>query len=183
MTDQLTQQEVNATAWAACDTFRGAVDPAQYKDYILVMLFLKYISDQWADHYAEYKKEYGDNEERIRRKLERERFILLTRYVTAESRREIDHATTDRRTELVGQHELPRVGDSDHCNRPARVASLDKLPTSHTNQPQKLPFAQHLAILLLGQDDFLPRDSSNETPPMNRHPTGSARDGKQHLSW
>jgi type I restriction enzyme M protein len=40
------------------------------------MLFLKYISDLWADHYAEYKKEYGDNEERIRRKLERERFIL-----------------------------------------------------------------------------------------------------------
>lgn len=76
MTDQLTQQDVNNTAWAACDTFRGVIDPAQYKDYILVMLFLKYISDQWADHYAEYKKEYGNNEERIRRKLERERFIL-----------------------------------------------------------------------------------------------------------
>jgi len=76
MTDQLTQQDVNNTAWAACDTFRGAVDPAQYKDYILVMLFLKYISDLWADHYAEYQREYGDNDERIRRKLERERFIL-----------------------------------------------------------------------------------------------------------
>jgi len=76
MTDTLSQQDVNNTAWAACDTFRGVVDPAQYKDYILVMLFLKYISDLWADHYAEYKKEYGDNEERIRRKLERERFIL-----------------------------------------------------------------------------------------------------------
>ncbi len=76
MTDQLSQQDVNNTAWAACDTFRGVVDPAQYKDYILVMLFLKYISDLWADHYAEYRKEYGDNEERIRRKLERERFLL-----------------------------------------------------------------------------------------------------------
>lgn len=76
MTNPLTQQDINNTAWAACDTFRGVVDPAQYKDYILVMLFLKYISDLWADHYAEYKKEYGDNEERIRRKLERERFIL-----------------------------------------------------------------------------------------------------------
>lgn len=76
MTDQLTQQDVNNTAWAACDTFRGVIDPAQYKDYILVMLFLKYISDLWADHFAEYRKEYGDNEERIRRKLERERFIL-----------------------------------------------------------------------------------------------------------
>jgi type I restriction enzyme M protein len=76
MTDQLSQQDVNNTAWAACDTFRGVIDPAQYKDYILVMLFLKYISDLWADHYAAYQKEYGANEERIRRKLERERFIL-----------------------------------------------------------------------------------------------------------
>ncbi|MBI3799900.1 MAG: SAM-dependent DNA methyltransferase, partial [Deltaproteobacteria bacterium] len=76
MTDKLIQQEVNATAWAACDTFRGVIDPAQYKDYILVMLFLKYISDLWKDHYEEYKKQYGDNEERIRRRLERERFTL-----------------------------------------------------------------------------------------------------------
>lgn len=76
MTDQLTQQDVNNTAWAACDTFRGVVDPAQYKDYILVMLFLRYISDLWADHYAEYQREYGDDEERIRRRLARERFIL-----------------------------------------------------------------------------------------------------------
>ncbi len=49
MTDQLTQQEVNNTAWAACDTFRGVIDPAQYKDYILVMLFPKlHQRDQWA---------------------------------------------------------------------------------------------------------------------------------------
>lgn len=76
MSDQLTQQEVNATAWSACDTFRGVIDPAQYKDYILVMLFLKYISDLWKDHYEEYRRQYGDNEERIRRRLERERFTL-----------------------------------------------------------------------------------------------------------
>lgn len=76
MTSQLTQQEVNATAWAACDTFRGVVDPAQYKDYILVMLFLKYISDQWKDHYETYRQRYGDDDERIRRKLDRERFTL-----------------------------------------------------------------------------------------------------------
>ena len=78
MSNTLSQQEVNATAWAACDTFRGVIDPAQYKDYILVMLFLKYISDQWADHYAKYRKQYGNNEERIRRKLERERLCIRT---------------------------------------------------------------------------------------------------------
>jgi type I restriction enzyme M protein len=76
MTDELTQQQVNQTAWAACDTFRGVVDAGQYKDYILVMLFLKYISDLWNDHAETYRKQYGSDEARIRRRLERERFIL-----------------------------------------------------------------------------------------------------------
>lgn len=75
-TDQTTQQQVNQTAWAACDTFRGVVDAGQYKDYILVMLFLKYISDLWNDHIETYKKQYGDDDARIRRRLERERFVL-----------------------------------------------------------------------------------------------------------
>lgn len=76
MTDQITQAKINQAAWAACDTFRGAVDPAQYKDYILVMLFLKYISDLWADHVKQYQKQYGGDADRIRRRLERERFVL-----------------------------------------------------------------------------------------------------------
>lgn len=76
MTNKVSQDEINSIAWAACDTFRGPVDPAQYKDYILVMLFLKYISDVWKDHYEKYSNQYGGNEERIRRKLDRERFVL-----------------------------------------------------------------------------------------------------------
>ena len=76
MTDQVTQEQINNAAWAACDIFRGAVDPAQYKDYILVMLFLKYISDLWNDHLEEYRRRYGDDELRIRRRRERERFVL-----------------------------------------------------------------------------------------------------------
>ncbi len=76
MTDQIKQQQVNNAAWAACDTFRGVIDAGSYKDYILVMLFLKYISDAWNDHYAEYKKQFGDDDLRILRRLERERFIL-----------------------------------------------------------------------------------------------------------
>jgi type I restriction enzyme M protein len=76
MSDKIHQKDINQAAWAACDTFRGVVDPAQYKDYILVMLFLKYISDVWQDHYEEYQKQYGNDDTRIRRKLERERFVL-----------------------------------------------------------------------------------------------------------
>ena len=70
------QKDINKAAWDACDTFRGVLDPAQYKDYILVMLFVKYISDIWNDHYKTYRKEYGNDEVRIRRRLQRERFVL-----------------------------------------------------------------------------------------------------------
>lgn len=75
-TATIEQKDINNAAWAACDTFRGVVDPAQYKDYILVKMFVKYISDVWKDRYEEYRKQYGDDDVRIRRKLERERFVL-----------------------------------------------------------------------------------------------------------
>ena len=73
---QTTQDQVNQTAWDACDTFRGVVDAGQYKDYILVMLFLKYISDLWDEHVKTYRKRYGGDEARIRRRLQRERFVM-----------------------------------------------------------------------------------------------------------
>lgn len=95
---KIDQKDINAAAWAACDTFRGVVDPAQYKDYILVILFLRYISDIWQDHYDAYKKEYGDDDERIRRKLERERFVLPVIKLTEEvdgKRKEIDSFTAN----------------------------------------------------------------------------------------
>lgn len=76
MTNKITQHQINQTAWSACDTFRGVVDAGQYKDYILVMLFLKYISDLWNDHLETYRQQFGEDEARIRRRLERERFVL-----------------------------------------------------------------------------------------------------------
>lgn len=71
-----TQDQINNALWSACDTFRGAFDSSEYKNYILVFMFIKYLSDVWKDHYDEYKEQYGDNEELIQRKLKRERFVL-----------------------------------------------------------------------------------------------------------
>src|SRR6266404_2120101 len=70
------QDEINNIAWRACDTFRGTIDPAQYKDYILVMLFLKYLSDLWKDKKEEYEKEFKRDVERVKRRLARERFVM-----------------------------------------------------------------------------------------------------------
>ena len=73
---QVTQDQINSVAWKACDTFRGVVDPSEYKNYILTFLFIKYLSDVWKDRKEFYEKEYGGNEIRIKRALERERFQM-----------------------------------------------------------------------------------------------------------
>ncbi|HRL14711.1 MAG TPA: type I restriction-modification system subunit M N-terminal domain-containing protein, partial [Aggregatilineales bacterium] len=76
MNDRISQDEINAILWKACDTFRGTIDPSEYKNYILVMLFLKYISDVWRDRYAALLERYNGNEERAKGQLRYERFVL-----------------------------------------------------------------------------------------------------------
>ena len=72
----LSRKELGDIVWSACDTFRGAIDPAEYKNYILTMLFVKYLSDLKRDRVEELKSRYGDDAERLERALKRERFVL-----------------------------------------------------------------------------------------------------------
>lgn len=74
--DQINQSEINDILWRACDTFRGTIDPSFYKDYILVMLFLKYISDVWRDRYDQLMQEFDGDETRVKRDLRWESFKL-----------------------------------------------------------------------------------------------------------
>ncbi|MTI17431.1 type I restriction-modification system subunit M [Rhodobacteraceae bacterium RKSG542] len=73
---RVSQAEINKAAWGACDTFRGVVDPSIYKDYVLTMLFLKYISDVWKDHYDKFVAEHGDEPDLIAALMENEAFVL-----------------------------------------------------------------------------------------------------------
>lgn len=76
MSNMIDQDRINRVLWGVCDTFRGTISPDTYKDFILTMLFLKYISDVWQDHYDGYKTEYGDEPELIEEMMKNERFVL-----------------------------------------------------------------------------------------------------------
>lgn len=72
----INQTEINRTVWAACDSFRGTVDPSIYKDFILTILFLKYISDVHQDRLEELRAEYGDEPELIAAMMESQSFKI-----------------------------------------------------------------------------------------------------------
>jgi type I restriction enzyme M protein len=100
---------INATLWRACDTFRGVVSADLYKDYILVMLFIKYLSDTYKEHKEEYENKYNGNEERVKRALSRERFILHENCT-------FDYLYSKRNDENIGQiidEALSRIEDDN----------------------------------------------------------------------
>ncbi|HVX13102.1 MAG TPA: type I restriction-modification system subunit M [Pirellulales bacterium] len=43
------KSELYSSLWSSCDELRGGMDASQYKDYVLVLLFIKYVSDKCAD--------------------------------------------------------------------------------------------------------------------------------------
>ena len=43
------KSELYSSLWASCDVLRGSMDPSQYKDYVLILLFVKYVSDKYGN--------------------------------------------------------------------------------------------------------------------------------------
>lgn len=72
----LTQQELNKKLYAAADSSRVQLDGGVYKDYVLTMLFFKYLSDLSKKHYEEYRERFGGDEARIEEKMKLNRFVL-----------------------------------------------------------------------------------------------------------
>ena len=73
---KIDKSQINRVVWKACDTFRGVIDPSQYKDYVLTMLFLKYLSDVYKAKYTSYLERYEGDRERAARSMRRERFVV-----------------------------------------------------------------------------------------------------------
>jgi len=43
------KSQLYSSIWQGCDELRGGMDASQYKDYVLVLLFVRYVSDKYAD--------------------------------------------------------------------------------------------------------------------------------------
>ena len=71
-----TKQNIEKVLWNACDSFRGKIDSSRYKDYILSMLFVKYLSDVYAETKEKYIQQYNGDKCRIERAMKRERFVM-----------------------------------------------------------------------------------------------------------
>jgi len=71
-----TRRNIESTLWKACDSFRGKIDSSRYKDYILSMLFVKYLSDLNKERRAEYSARFKGDKQRIERAMGRESFVL-----------------------------------------------------------------------------------------------------------
>ena len=71
-----TRNDIERTLWKACDSFRGKIDSSRYKDYILSMLFVKYLSDVTKEKHAQYMEQYNGDERRVERAMSRERFTI-----------------------------------------------------------------------------------------------------------
>ena len=42
------KNDLDNSLYSLCDELRGGMDPSQYKDYVLTLVFVKYISDRYA---------------------------------------------------------------------------------------------------------------------------------------
>lgn len=71
-----TQKIINDIVWKACDSFRGSMGSDSYKDYILTMLFVKYISDFHKEKLENFTKQYKGDKNRIKARLDKEEFRL-----------------------------------------------------------------------------------------------------------
>jgi len=70
-----TRKDIEAALWRGANTFRGTIDAANYKDYILSVLFVKYLSDTYLENVDELKKKY-DNPVRLQRAINRLPFVI-----------------------------------------------------------------------------------------------------------
>lgn len=71
-------EDIKNALWAGANTFRDSIDAANYKDYVLSMLFVKYLSDTYKESVENLKKDYSGI--RLERQIENLPFCLKKEY-------------------------------------------------------------------------------------------------------
>ena len=74
-----TRTDIEQVLWNGANTFRGIIGASTYKDYLLPLLFVKYLSDIYEENIEELKKKYP-NKERFERAKERLPFKLQEKF-------------------------------------------------------------------------------------------------------
>jgi type I restriction enzyme M protein len=127
------QKQINEIVWRACDTFRGAIDPSQYKDYILVMLFLKYLSALHNETLEAYATRYADDADRIQRAMARERFVLPEGSA-------FDHLYAQRKQPDIGERinkALAAIEDANKAKLEGVFRNIDFNSESHLGETKE----------------------------------------------
>ena len=74
---KITLDDLKRILDSAADSSRGTVDAGVFKDYVLSLLFYKYMSDMYRVERAKLVERYGDDKERIDIRLKNARFVML----------------------------------------------------------------------------------------------------------
>ena len=73
-----TFEDIKNALWAGANTFRDNIDASNYKDYVLAMLFVKYLSDTYDEKVKDLEKEYSGI--RLQRQIDNLPFVLKEEY-------------------------------------------------------------------------------------------------------
>ena len=139
-------EDIKATLWKAAGTFRGSIDAANYKDYILTMLFLKYLDDTYKENLKGLEDKYRGNKIRIERAKKNLPFVL-------ENNQRFDYLYENRFQPKIGEMINTALLGIQDCNSELRgvFRSINFNSESMLGNPQQK--ATKLRTLL---EDFKP---------------------------
>lgn len=118
------KSELYSSIWASCDELRSGMDASQYKDYVLFMLFIKYISDKYGNINTQVIQPLIDANTR----LARGGFL------------DFNAPRPRRRVRALEMHRLRRTGDRYARDLWGRVGRVLAHPGSWNERPHSLPW-------------------------------------------
>jgi len=136
------KSEIYSSLWASCDELRGGMDSSQYKDYILTLLFVKYVSDKFkGEKYAEIEIPEGGSFDDI---------------IALKGNKNIGEGIDKVIAKLADENHLKGVIDNAHFNDEAKIGKGQEMVDKLTKivsifQRPELDFKNNRA----GGDDIL----------------------------